>query len=278
MAKPDKKICVITGGSSGIGLATALRMGRKGYALVLAARTPAKLDKAIAELTAEGIDASACRCDISDWGSVQGLAAYAQSLGEVSIVLHIARMSPHMGNAETILRGNALGTVHVHDAFYPVLAPGGCLVDTSSMSAYLTPEFIMPKKAFPLASTDREAFLRRIMARVNLLPQKSRAGAAYAISKYFVIQYAKKEAARFGERGVRVLCITPGNFETPIGELEKEEAWAYLRYNAIKRLGRPDEIAALFAAVSGPEMGYLTGTDILCDGGCVAGGANALHR
>lgn len=278
MAKPDKKICVITGGSSGIGLTTALRMGRKGYALVLAARTPAKLDKAIAELTAEGIDASACRCDISDWGSVQGLAAYAQSLGEVSIVLHIAGMSPHMGNAETILRGNALGTVHVHDAFYPVLAPGGCLVDTSSMSAYLTPEFIMPKKAFPLASTDREAFLRRMMARVNLLPQKSRAGAAYAISKYFVIQYAKKEAARFGERGVRVLCITPGNFETPMGELEKEEAGAYLRYNAIKRLGRPDEIAALFAAVSGPEMGYLTGTDILCDGGCVAGGANALHR
>lgn len=278
MVKTDKKICVITGGSSGIGLATAFRMGRKGYALVLAARTPAKLKQAIARLHDEQIDATACRCDISDWGSVQGMAAYAQSLGEVSAVLHIAGMSPHMGDAEAIMRGNALGTVHIHDAFYPILTPGGCLVDTSSMSAYLTPEFIMPKKAFPLATVDREAFLQRMMARVNLLPPKSRSGAAYAISKYFVIQYAKKEAARFGERGVRVLSVTPGNFETPMGELEKEEAGTYLRYNAIQRLGRPDEIAALFAAVSDPEMGYLTGCDILCDGGCIAGGAKALGR
>ena len=275
MVQADKKICVITGGSSGIGLATALRMGSQGYTLVLAARTPAKLDKAIAQLKAEGIDATACCCDIADWGSVQGLAAYAQSLGKVVTVLHIAGMSPHMGDAKTILRGNALGTVHIHDAFYPILTPGGCLVDTSSMSAYLVPAFLMPKKAFSLASTDREAFVRRMLARVNLIPKKNRAGLAYAVSKYFVIQYAKKEASRFGERGIRVLCVTPGNFETPMGELEKEEAGTYLRYNAIKRLGRPDEIAALFAAVSSPEMGYLTGTDILCDGGCVAGRQDA---
>lgn len=272
------RICVITGGSSGMGLATAFRMGRKGYTLVLAARTPAKLDRAIARLEAEGIRAAACRCDIGSWGSVQGLAAYAQSLGPVTTLLHIAGMSPHMGDAEAILRGNALGTVHIHDAFYPILEPGGCLVDTSSMSAYLAPEFLMPKKAFSLASTDREAFLRRMLARVRLLPQKSRAGAAYAISKYFVIQYARQEAARFGERGVRVLSVTPGNFDTPMGELEKEEAGAYLAYNAIPRPGRPEEIAALFAAVSDPEMGYLTGTDILCDGGCLAGGARASGR
>ena len=102
-------------------------------------------------------------------------------------------------------------------------------------------------------------------------PKKSRSGAAYAISKYFVIWYARSEAARFGARGVRVLAVTPGNFDTPMGKLEKDEAGAYLKFNAIPRLGKPDEIAALFAAVSDPEMGYLTGTDILCDGGCVAG-------
>ena len=266
-----KPVCVITGGSSGMGLATARRMGQKGYALVLAARTPKKLDAAIEELAAAGVAATACRCDISDAGSVQGLAAYAASLGPVTTVLHIAGMSPHMGDAEAIMRGNALGTVHIHDAFYPVIEPGGCLVDTSSMSAYLAPEFIMPKGAFPLASTDREALFRKMMARVNLLPKKSRSGAAYAISKYFVIWYARHEAARFGARGVRVLSVTPGNFDTPMGKLEKDEAGAYLKFNAIPRLGKPDEIAALFAAVSDPGMGYLTGTDILCDGGCVAG-------
>lgn len=274
----EKKVCVITGGSSGMGFAAAKRMGRRGYSLVLAARTPAKLDKALAELAADGIEATACRCDIADWASVQALAAYAAGQGRVTTVLHIAGMSPHMGDAETIMRGNALGTVHIHDAFYPVLAEGGVLVDTASMSAYLTPEFIMPQKAFPLARADREAFLKKMMARVNLLPAKSRAGAAYAISKYFVIWYAKSEAARFGKKGARVLSVTPGNFETPMGALEAEEAQTYLKFNALPRLGRPDEIAALYEAVSDPAMGYLTGTDILCDGGCVAGGAGAFAR
>lgn len=273
-----KQVCVITGGSSGIGFAAAQRMGRKGYTLVLAARTPAKLDKALEELRGEGIEALACRCDIGSWESVQELARYAAELGEVAVVLHIAGMSPHMGDAEQIVTANALGTVHIHDAFYPVIAEGGVLVDTSSMSAYLTPEFIMPKGGFKLAQSDRVRFMKKIIARVNLLPNKARAGAAYAISKYFVIWYAKQEAARFGAKGVRVVSITPGNFETPMGELEKEEAGAYLKFNAIQRLGRPDEIAALYEAVAAPAMGYLTGTDIICDGGCVASGVGAFSR
>ncbi|HJD20349.1 MAG TPA: hypothetical protein H9915_00860 [Candidatus Gemmiger faecigallinarum] len=51
----------------------------------------------------------------------------------MATVLHIAGMSPHTGDAGMILRGNALGTVHIHNAFYPVIAPGGCLVDTASV-------------------------------------------------------------------------------------------------------------------------------------------------
>lgn len=278
MSETTKKICVITGGSSGIGFAAARRLGKKGYSLILAARTPAKLEHAAAELSAEGIEAEAVRCDISDWGSVQGLAAAAAARGEVTAVIHAAGMSPHMGDAKAIMAGNALGTIHIHDAFYPVLAKGGVLIDTASMSAYLTPEFIMPKGAFNYSRTDREKFLKKMMARVNLFPQNTRAGAAYAISKYFVIWYAKKEAARFGAKGVRVLSITPGSFATPMGELESEEARTYLKYNAIPRPGRPDEIAALYEACADPALGYLTGTDILCDGGCIAGGAAAFSR
>ena len=102
---------------------------------------------------------------------------------------------------------------------------------------------------------------------MNLLSKSARTGAAYAISKYFVIWYARHQAARFGAKGVRVLSITPGNFDTPMGELEAQEAGSYLKFNAIKRPGRPEEIAALYAACADPAMGYLTGADILCDGG-----------
>ena len=278
MNQKAKKVCVITGRSSGMGFSTAKRMGKKGYFLVLAAHTPSKLDKALTELTNCGIEAATYPCDISDWASVQNLAKFAASLGTVTTVLHIAGMSPHMGEAEKIMAGNAMGTIYMHEAFYPILGENGVLIDTSSISAYLTPQFIMPQKAFKLAQTDKDAFFKKMIARVNLMPKKSRAGVAYAISKYFVIQYVKMEAARFGEKGVRVLSITPGNFETPMGALEAEEASTYLKFNAIKRLGHPDEIAALYDAVSDPEMGYLTGTDIICDGGCIASGAGAFSR
>ena len=117
-----------------------------------------------------------------------------------------------------------------------------------------------------------------MMYRINIFPKNVRAGVAYTISKDFVIWFAKTDAARFGKIGVRVLSITPGTFETPMGELEKGEAMTYVKYNAIKRPGHPEEIAQLYAAVADDRIGYLTGTDILCDGGCVASGCSPLKR
>ena len=275
MMKQDKDVCVITGGGSGIGFATAKRMGKQGLHLILASRTKSKLEEAVRKLNAMNIEAEVCVCDLCDWESVQALAQTAASRGKVTTVIHIAGMSPHMGDAQKIMEGNAMGTIYIHDAFYHVIEPGGCLIDTSSMSAYMVPKMIMPVRAFKLSHTDREKFLKKMMSRVNLFPKKLRAGVAYGISKYFVIWFAKAEALRFGERNVRVLSITPGNFDTPMGELEKDEAQSYIRYNAIKRVGNPNEIATLYASCANPAIGYLTGTDIICDGGCIAGRATA---
>lgn len=273
-----KKVCVITGGGSGMGRAAARILAQQGYYVVLAGRTAAKLEDAVRELQALGGEAEAVSCDVADRSAADALARRAASLGEVKAVIHAAGLSPHMGDAVKIMEGNALGTINVNDAFFNVMAAGGCLIDTSSMSAYLTPQFIMPGKAYPLCRTDTKKFFRKIMARVNLFPKKFRAGVAYGISKHFVIWYAKTDAARFGEKGIRVLSVTPGNFETPMGTLEKDEALAYIKYNAIKRPGKPEEIAQLFAFLVDERLGYLTGADIICDGGCVAGGAHPLGR
>lgn len=273
-----KKVCVITGGGSGMGLATARRMVKKGYYTILCGRTVSKLEAAVKELHELGGEAEAFPCDVSDRDSCFKLAAHAAELGDVMVMLHIAGLSPHMGDPEKIMAGNALGTVNINDAFYTVMAPGGCLVDTSSMSAYLTPEFIMPRGAYPLARTDREKFMKKMMGRVRMMPKKSRTGVAYAVSKHFVIWFARTDAARFGEKGVRVLSVTPGNFETPMGNLEKDEAGTYLKFNAIKRNGKPEEIAALYEMITDEQLGYLTGADIICDGGCIASGAGAFSR
>jgi NAD(P)-dependent dehydrogenase (short-subunit alcohol dehydrogenase family) len=61
-----------------------------------------------------------------------------------------------------------------------------------------------------------------------------------------------------------------------MAELEKDEAGVLIKYCAIKRLGHVEEIANLFAFCASEKAGYLTGVDILCDGGCIASGVNPL--
>lgn len=272
-----KNVCVITGGGSGMGLATARLMG-KNHFIIICGRSVTKLENAVNELRAEGVEVEAFACDVSDYNSVEKLANHAKERGSIAAVIHAAGMSPHMGNAQQIMEVNALGTIHINNAFFKVMGEGACILDISSMSAYLTPKMIMPVGLYKYSVKDPELFMKKIMKRVNLFPKKVREGVSYGISKHFVIWFAKQDAARFGEKGVRVISVSPGNFETPMGELEKEEADAYTKYCAIKRFGHVDEIASLFAYCVSPSAGYLTGVDILCDGGLVASGINPLKK
>lgn len=91
-----KPVCVITGGGSGIGRATAKLVCEAGYHVILVGRTAAKLESAVAELTEAGHEAEAFACDLSDRSSCEKLARHAVECGQVKALLHIAGMSPHM--------------------------------------------------------------------------------------------------------------------------------------------------------------------------------------
>lgn len=125
---------------------------------------------------------------------------------------------------------------------------------------------------------DFENCYKKLVARAGIAPKGARPGLAYAISKHFVIWFAKTDAARFGAKNVRCLSVTPGNFDTPMGALESEQAEVFKKYSALKRNGRPEEIAALFAMLIDERLGFLTGTDIIMDGGVIASGASGLSR
>lgn len=272
-----KKVCVITGGGSGMGLATAKILGKDNY-IIIVGRTLKKLETALEELKIEEIEVEAFACDISDRASVDKLAAHAKEIGTISSVIHAAGMSPNMGDARTIMGANALGTININEAFYNVMEEGSCIIDVASMSGYLLPKFIIPLKKYKYSRIDKDIFMKKMMARVNLFPQKLRSGVAYGISKNFVIWYAKTDAAKFGQKGIRIISVSPGSFETPMGELEKESVDDLTKFCAIKRLGHVEEIANLFAFCASDKAGYLTGVDILCDGGCVASGYNPLKK
>ncbi|MCB1616367.1 MAG: SDR family oxidoreductase [Pseudomonadales bacterium] len=268
-----KEVCVITGGGSGMGLATAKVMAEK-HAIVISGRTEQKLQKALDELRSVNIEASAVVCDVSDRVSVENLAKVAGDLGHVTAVIHAAGISPNMGDPESVLRINALGTIHVHEVFYEVMSEGGCLIDVSSMGAYVAPSIILPARSYRLSGNDPELFLKKMLSRTRILPKKFRSGLAYAISKNFMIWYAAHEAPKFAEKKLRVLSVSPGAFETDMGDLEKDGADNLVKFCAIKRYGKVEEIAHLLAFCADKRLGYLTGVDILCDGGCIAGYRN----
>ena len=103
-------------------------------------------------------------------------------------------MSPHMGEAEDILKTNALGTIYINTEFAKVMGKGGCILDVSSMSAYLTPSIVMPRKLYKYALEEVELFRKKMNKRLQIFPKSVRTGVAYGISQDFVIWYSKQSA------------------------------------------------------------------------------------
>ena len=163
------KVCVVTGGGSGMGLAAAKFMP-KDRIIVVSGRTESKLTKAVEELKEAGFEAYAKSCDTSKRESVKALAEYAASLGEIINVIHAAGVSPAMNvTMEDILRINALGTVYVNQEFAKLMHKGSVIIDIASMSAYAMPELMLPKKAYPLAETDEALFIKKALKMTGMI-------------------------------------------------------------------------------------------------------------
>jgi len=263
---------VITGGTGGMGLATARILGRD-HRIVLADLDQDRIDRAVEELSTEGIDAAGFVCDIADRASVERLFDSAAAGGHrVRAVVHTAGISPQMGGPDRIARINGLGTVHVARAFLPRASEGDALVNVASTAGHGFPKALIPFRAFPLADTDPVRFERAVVKRSRWLGRKLRSGLAYGISKSFVIWYTRRMAVAFGRVGARIVSVSPGTFDTAMGQLEKDHgASEFLKVAAIKRFGLPQEVAAVLAFCASEGPGYLTGADVLVDGGSRAG-------
>lgn len=253
-----------------MGVETAKIIGRD-HPVVLCDVRQDRLDKAIGTLSALGITATAVNCDVTDRAAVDGLFDTAAGLGTIAAVVHTAGVSPAMGDAEYVIRTNALGTVNVNEAFYENVGEGAAIVNVASMAAHILPEELIPVASFPQALGDHAAFLKDTLAGCDIAGEQQRSGIAYAISKNFVKWYSAAQAERFNGRGLRIVSVSPGSVDTEMGRLEEAGgAGALVADAAVPRWGRPEEMAELFAFCVSEKAGYLTGTDILNDGGVVA--------
>lgn len=264
------RVSVITGGAGGMGVATAKIVGRDNL-VVLGDVRQDRLETAAAALADLDIVATVINCDVTDREAVRQLFDTASSLGTVASVVHAAGVSPSMGDADYVMRTNALGTVNVNEAFFEIAGEGSAIVNVASMAAHLLPDEMVPTDTFPLALQDHDRFLTDMLAACNIVPEEMRSGIAYAVSKNFVRWYSTAQAERFNGRGLRIVSVSPGSVDTEMGRLEEQAgAGAMVADAAVPRWGKAEEMAELFAFCVSDKAGYLTGTDILNDGGVVA--------
>lgn len=264
------RVSVITGGAGGMGLATAKVVGAD-HTLLLADVRQDRLHAVASELDGLGITFKAVNCDVTDRQATDALLETAAGLGTLASVIHTAGVSPSMGSADYVMRTNALGTVNVNESFFAGAAEGAAIVNVASMAAHMLPETIVPTKQFPQALTDEAAFMTDMLAACAIVGEEMQSGIAYAVSKSFVRWYSVAQCERFNGKGLRILSVSPGSFETEMGLLEADAgAGAMVADAAVPRWGRPEEMADLLAFCASDKAGYLTGTDILNDGGVIA--------
>lgn len=261
---------MITGGAGGMGVATAKIVGRD-HAVVLCDIRQDRLDRAADKLRDLGIAPTVVNCDVTDRPAVDRLFETASGLGTIASVIHTAGVSPSMGDADHVMRTNALGTVNVNEAFFETAGEDSAIVNVASMAAHMLPEEMIPTRLFPLALHDQRRFMTEMMSACSIAPEEARSGIAYALSKSFVRWYSTSQAERFNTRKLRIVSVSPGSIDTEMGRLEEQTgAGAMVADAAVPRWGKPEEMAELLAFCAGDKAGYLTGTDILSDGGVVA--------
>ena len=246
MGQLTGRTALVTGGSTGIGFATAARFVAEGADVVITGRRQAELDKAADEL---GERVTAVRGDVSDLDDLDRLYAVIEARGTGLDVLfanagggafaRLEDLTPEQ--FDTTFSINVRGTVFTVQKALPLLNPGASIIVTGSTSA----------------SRGTPAF------------------GVYSASKAAVYQFARTWAAELAGRGIRVNSIVPGPTETPglIGLAAPGEGRALIDSLAtglpLGRAGRPEEIAngALFLASD--QSSFMTGSQLFLDGGDV---------
>jgi NAD(P)-dependent dehydrogenase (short-subunit alcohol dehydrogenase family) len=256
---------VVVTGAGGIGLACARRLGA-GHQLVLAEADPTRLEVVVPTLQDEGYEVRGHQTDVSDSASVEGLAKFVADCGPLATVVHTAGLSPTMASGERILEVNLRGTALLIDAFGRLAGEGTVGVFIASMAGHLWPMDADRERS--VATTE----VTDVIAATGL-PADVDPETAYAVSKRGVLLRVVAAARAWGLQGARIVSLSPGMIATGMGHQEgaaQPIMGEMLRGGAVPRLGTPTEIAEAVAWLAGPGAAFVTGTDLLIDGGVVA--------
>jgi NAD(P)-dependent dehydrogenase (short-subunit alcohol dehydrogenase family) len=265
----NNEVIVIIG-AGGIGVAIARRQGF-GRTVLLADFNQTTLDTAAQSMRDAGYSVETQPVDVTSPESVKTLAAKAAALGSVTQVINTAGLSPNMAPVEGVLKVDLYGSAVVFDEFGKVIAPGGSGLIISSMAGHMMPA-VPPEQDEALIHTPTEDLLALPFLQPEVIPNPV---VAYMISKRANHLRVQASAISWGKRGARVNSISPGIVVTPLAqhELNSEIGGMYramVDASPAKRMAPPEEIAIAASFLLGPDASFITGSDLLIDGGVIA--------
>jgi NAD(P)-dependent dehydrogenase (short-subunit alcohol dehydrogenase family) len=263
----DKEVLVVIG-TGGMGLSIARRTGA-GRTIVLADINRRLLDVAADALTGDGHDVVTVDADVTSRSSVSAVAQLAASTGRVTAVVHTAGLSPEQAPAKAILAVDLLGVALTLDEFGHVIAPGGAGVVIASMAGHMNPALELDVER-QLATTPADELLN--LAACSRIATSAE---AYPFAKRANQIRVAAAASSWGERLARINSISPGVICTAMGKRELAgESGQLIQMmvdnSGLRRMGTPDDIAAATEFLLGPGASFITGEDLLVDGGVTA--------
>lgn len=266
--RPDLPIALVIGGG-GIGMATARRLGQS-CRIVLASLDAAKNVAREAALREDGIDAVAVQCDMTDPGSVDRLAEFVARRGPLRTLAHVAALSPTMGDWRALLRVNLIGAALIERAMLPLAGTGTAAIFVSSLAGHGGE----PPAGGVTAVLD-DPLAADFVERLERQVADHDPGTAYRLSKLGLNRMVQRRAPAWGRRTARILSMSPGMIATPMGAREFSGAARGIKMNLLRRTplsreGTMPEVADAIEFLASPRASFITGTDLLVDGGVAA--------
>lgn len=237
-----KKVSVVTGGSSGIGLAVAKRLTQEGHRVVIASRNKTRAKKSLRQIP----QAVFIQTNVTNEQSVENLIQKViQKFGKIDVLINNAGIDFLQEDIATVSESD-------YDA----------LVDTNFKSVFLMTKHVIPY----LIKT--KGTIVNISSGLGLAPEDD--VAIYSAAKAAVINFTKAIALNYSKNGVRINCICPGPVKTPLlrnlftSDKEMEKYGARI---PLGRLGKPEKIANIVAFLVSDEASFVTGAVWTVDGG-----------
>jgi len=235
-------------------------MSDAGWSLLLCDMAGERLD-AVAEGLGALAPAQTLVRDITETGFSEALIS-ALADRPVAALIHCAGISPTMAEPARILEVNLAATMSLVDVVRPRMAEGAAAVLFASSAAHM----------LGAALDEPISQVTTAEAVASLAAYAPNSGAAYSVAKRGVLLLARREASAFGRRGARIVSISPGIIDTPMGRAEAAVhpiMRTLVDNSALRRAAQAEEVAAVAMFLCSPAASFITGTDILVDGGAL---------